>query len=96
MGWLGWLVGWLGDERAAFGAASGALVRLALTWRAIRSAHGGAKQKVGLDKDVKIYGIGAFGVDSFRLFCEGDLTFTPADKTLRGFSEWQKKRRVKK
>ena len=50
---------------------------------------------MGLDKDVKIYGIGAFGVDSFRLFCEGDLTFTPADKTLRGFSEWQK-RRVKK
>lgn len=94
---MGWWVGWVGwGARGAFAAASGALVRLALTWRAIRLAHGGAKQKVGLDKDVKIYGIGAFGVDSFRLFCEGDLTFTPADKTLRGFSEWQKKRRVKK
>ena len=46
---------------------------------------------VGHQPPAKVYGVGEFGIDSFNVFCRGDLTFTPADKTLRSFVEWQKR-----
>jgi methyl-CpG-binding domain protein 4 len=39
-----------------------------------------------------VYGVGEFGIDSFRVFCRGDLSVTPADKTLQSFVSWQKRR----
>ena len=48
---------------------------------------------VGLEPGVnKIYGVGEFGVDSFDVFCRGDLSRTPGDKTLQSFVAWQKRR----
>ena len=47
--------------------------------------------EVGLEPNVKIYGIGAFGFESFKLFCRADLSFTPQDATLKIFSAWQKR-----
>eukprot|EP00947_MAST-08B_sp_MAST-8B-sp1_P002469 g2469.t1 len=47
---------------------------------------------VGLDKAVKIYGIGEFGVDSYKIFCRGlGRTFTPKDRTLNSFASWLKR-----
>tara|TARA_B110000459_G_scaffold57094_1_gene64092 strand:+ start:598 stop:1620 length:1023 start_codon:yes stop_codon:yes gene_type:complete len=51
---------------------------------------------VGMEKDInKIYGVGEFGVDSFDVFCRGDLDCGPADKTLQAFVSWQKRHREK-
>ena len=48
------------------------------------------------EKDInKIYGVGEFGVDSFDVFCRGDLDCGPADKTLQAFVSWQKRHREK-
>lgn len=47
---------------------------------------------VGHEPDKKVYGVGEFGIDSFRVFCRGDLSVTPADKTLQSFVSWQKRR----
>jgi len=41
----------------------------------------------------KIYGVGVFGVESYRLFCLGDLSFDPHDKNLQAFRRWQLKNR---
>lgn len=46
----------------------------------------------GLDKETKIYGVGEFGVDSFRIFCRGEGTkMNPSDKALRAFTDWLKR-----
>ena len=46
---------------------------------------------VGHEPDKKVYGVGEFGIDSFRVFCRGDMSVTPADKTLQSFVSWQKR-----
>ena len=38
---------------------------------------------VGPDQERKIYGVGEFGIDSFNVFCRGDLSVNPGDKTLQ-------------
>lgn len=45
---------------------------------------------VGLEPELKVYGIGQFGVDSYRLFCRGDLKCNPDDCNLKRFVEWQR------
>lgn len=50
---------------------------------------------VGLEPELKIYGVGQFGVDSYRLFCRGDLKCNPEDRNLKAFAEWQKKNAAK-
>merc|ERR1719389_74795 len=45
---------------------------------------------VGLQGDLKIYGIGQFGLDSFQIFIRGRLDFQPGDRTLQAFVRWQK------
>lgn len=50
---------------------------------------------VGLEPEVKIYGIGQFSVDSYRLFCRGDLKTNPEDRNLKMFVEWQRKNAAK-
>jgi methyl-CpG-binding domain protein 4 len=45
----------------------------------------------GLDKPRKIYGIGVFGVDSYRIFCRGEAnSLRPSDRTLQAFCRWMK------
>lgn len=45
----------------------------------------------GMEKEVKIYGIGEFGVDSYRIFCRNEgCDMTPADRNLRAFTSWLK------
>lgn len=45
----------------------------------------------GLEKEIKIYGIGEFGVDSYLIFCAGEgRNITPNDKNLRAFTTWLK------
>ena len=43
--------------------------------------------EVGLTKELKIYGIGEFGADSFRIFSRGEI-FSPNDKTLAAYCRW--------
>jgi len=50
---------------------------------------------VGLTPESKVYGVGAFGVASYRIFVRGDLTCDPEDATLRQFVAWQKRRAAK-
>jgi hypothetical protein len=46
---------------------------------------------VGLEKEVKVYGLGEFGVDSYLIFCAGEgRNITPNDKNLRAFTTWLK------
>ena len=46
---------------------------------------------VGLQPELKIYGIGAFGVDSFNIFCRNQAVNTnPQDKSLAGYCRWVK------
>lgn len=47
--------------------------------------------EVGHAPPTKVYGVGEFGVDSFEVFCRGDLAVVAADKTVRSFVEWQKR-----
>ena len=35
-----------------------------------------------------------FGVDSFNIFCRGDVACKPNDKCLQSFCEWQKRNSV--
>lgn len=49
------------------------------------------KFDVGLDKSVKIYGIGAFGCDSFEIFCRNNMNAKPGDRNLAAFVAWQKR-----
>ena len=47
--------------------------------------------QVGLTKELKIYGIGVFGFDSFNIFCRdygGEMS--PADKNLQSYCRWRK------
>jgi methyl-CpG-binding domain protein 4 len=46
---------------------------------------------VGQEPALKIYGVGEFGIDSFNVFCRGDLKTAPGDKTLQSFVSWQKR-----
>lgn len=48
---------------------------------------------VGLQGDLKIYGIGQFGFDSFQIFIRGRLDFQPGDRTLQAFVRWQQAQR---
>ena len=50
--------------------------------------------EVGHTPPAKVYGVGEFGVDSFDVFCRGDLDVAPADKTLQSFVAWQKRHAV--
>lgn len=43
---------------------------------------------VGLKPPTKIYGIGAFGVDSFNIFCRGNIKTNPTDRTLKMYCGW--------
>ena len=47
---------------------------------------------VGPDQERKIYGVGEFGIDSFNVFCRGDLSVNPGDKTLQSFVNWHRRR----
>jgi len=47
--------------------------------------------EVGLDPEVKIYGIGEFGVDSFEIFARGDVARKPKDANLNAFCAWQRR-----
>lgn len=51
---------------------------------------------VGLEPELKVYGVGVFGVDSYRLFCRGDLKTNPEDKNLKSFVEWQRRNAAKR
>jgi len=43
----------------------------------------------GLDKSIKIYGVGEFGVDSFEIFVRGAARrIYPSDKNLAGYCRW--------
>jgi len=53
------------------------------------------KFDVGLEGGLKIYGIGQFGFDSFRIFIRGKLDFQPGDRTLQAFVRWQQAQRRK-
>jgi methyl-CpG-binding domain protein 4 len=47
--------------------------------------------QVGLTKELKIYGIGVFGLDSFNIFCRdfgGEMT--PSDRNLQNYCRWRK------
>eukprot|EP00730_Choanoeca_flexa_P005721 TRINITY_DN12006_c0_g1_i2.p1 TRINITY_DN12006_c0_g1~~TRINITY_DN12006_c0_g1_i2.p1 ORF type:complete len:340 (+),score=61.53 TRINITY_DN12006_c0_g1_i2:60-1079(+) len=44
--------------------------------------------RVGLDKTIKVKGVGAFGVESYQLFCR-DERIQPTDKNLRAFANWR-------
>ena len=46
---------------------------------------------VSKDPEFKIYGVGDFTLDSYRLFVQGDFDFTPGDKNLKAFVAWQRK-----
>jgi len=48
--------------------------------------------EVGLDPETKIYGIGVFGMDSYLIFCRGDLSHEADDKNVQAFVNWQRKR----
>lgn len=50
---------------------------------------------VGLTPETKVYGVGAFGVASYRIFARGDLGCDPEDATLRQFVAWQKRHAAK-
>jgi hypothetical protein len=41
-----------------------------------------------LEKDVKIKGVGEFGVESYQLFCR-DQRIVPGDRNLRAFAAWR-------
>ena len=43
--------------------------------------------EVGLTPELKIYGIGEFGFDSYRIFSRGEI-FSPNDKTLAAYCRW--------
>ncbi len=49
----------------------------------------------GLAAENKIYGFGEFGVQSFQIFCRGNLGFTPADATLKAFVAAQRRQAAK-
>ena len=53
------------------------------------------KFEVGLTPELKIFGIGVFGMDSYIVFCQGDLTHEPDDKNVKAFVNWQRKNKVK-
>ena len=53
------------------------------------------KFEVGLTPDLKIFGIGVFGMDSYIVFCQGDLTHEPDDKNVKAFVNWQRKNKIK-
>jgi methyl-CpG-binding domain protein 4 len=45
-----------------------------------------------LEPEFKMYGIGEFGVDSFRIFCRGQgQKMSPSDRTLASFVGWLKR-----
>ena len=47
--------------------------------------------QVGLTKELKIYGIGVFGFDSFNIFCRDyGSEMSPADKNLQSYCRWRK------
>ena len=43
---------------------------------------------VGLQPELKIYGVGAFGVDSFNIFCKSQTLPLPTDKNLASYCRW--------
>jgi methyl-CpG-binding domain protein 4 len=43
---------------------------------------------VGLQPELKIYGVGAFGVDSYKIFCKSQTLPLPMDNTLAGYCRW--------
>ncbi len=43
---------------------------------------------VGLQPELKIYGVGAFGVDSYNIFCKCQTSPLPMDKNLAGYCRW--------
>ena len=48
--------------------------------------------RVSLDKEVKMYGVGQFTLDSFRIFCLGMWNSVDAqDKNLRSYCNWASK-----
>ena len=47
--------------------------------------------EVGLEPELKIYGIGEFGVDSFEIFARGDVGRKPKDCNLQSFCAWQRR-----
>ncbi len=51
---------------------------------------------VGLEASNKIYGVGAFGVASFQIFCRGNVGINPEDAALKSFVAWQRRRAAKK
>jgi len=53
------------------------------------------KFEVGLTPELKIFGIGVFGMDSYIVFCQGDLTHEPDDKNVKAFVNWQRKNKIK-
>ena len=53
------------------------------------------KFEVGLTPELKIFGIGVFGMDSYIVFCQGDLTHQPDDKNVAAFVNWQRKNKIK-
>ena len=48
----------------------------------------GPSFQVGLDKAVKIYGVGRFGVESYRIFCLGMYDISPDDRNLAAYCRW--------
>jgi len=50
---------------------------------------------LGLTPELKVFGFGSFGVDSYSIFCRGRLDLNPSDATLKSFVAWQKRRRAK-
>lgn len=45
---------------------------------------------VGAEPDVKLYGIGEFGIDSWYIFARNDIHRTPGDSNLQSFVRWQR------
>jgi len=52
--------------------------------------------EVGKAPELKIYGVGEFTLDSYRIFVKGDVDFAPGDKNLKAFVSWQKRHRAGK
>ncbi|QDZ22488.1 hypothetical protein A3770_07p50060 [Chloropicon primus] len=50
------------------------------------------KFDVGLEKENKIYGIGQFGVESYNIFCKGNIEFAAnTEKALKLYCNWHAK-----
>ena len=47
---------------------------------------------VGLDPENKVFGLGPFGVENYRIFCRGDLHFKVTDETLKRYVKKQQRR----